>query len=829
MLKRIISGGFGLALLAGTLVVAARPLGPLPALGPLLDPGQGIWAAPSAARPRATEVIRLPIFDGSVTTVVDTRGVPHIYADQELDAYRALGYLVARDRLFQLEIQTRAAAGSLTELLGAAALPRDRDARRLGFGRLVERRLAKADTSSDAFRSIQAYGEGVNAWISGMSGRDLPLEFRLLGAKPSPWTVANTHLLLARMALTLAYNDASVQKAAAAARVGWPAAEVLFPVNAPIQEPIQPNPIDSTRFAFVPIPAPGTSDSAGHTLAGYPAAAHLALGRFLRWAGEDAVGSNNWAVSPARSATGHPLLAGDPHLELTLPSIWYQAHLVVPDRLDVAGVTLPGAPWVIIGFNRSTAWSVTNTGSDVNDFFRELVDDQASPTRYRLDGDWRPVEQRVEAYRSPSGVVLAVDTVRYTHRGPLWKVDSTWFSMAWTAYEAKSDGAEFLAIDRARNAREFLEGSAGYDVPAQNMIVADRGGTIAIRSTGRYPVRGGTGRGDLIQDGTQSANDWSGDLPLEFYPFSINPVRGFLSSANQQPVDPLFNARYLGANWYSPWRAMRINTLLRTDSRVTADAMRRFQTDPGSVRADRFLPFLWSGDSLRMELASDKVKRARALLELWNGRYELDNRGAVLFESVMEELVRRTWDELDPVDQAQGPRPRPAEAILLGLLGDSSSVWWDDRATPGLVEHREDIIEASLSAGLDSALARHGPADSAGWLWRNAHHANIHHLLRIPALSALNLSVPAGPSTLSPSGGNGTHGASWRMVVELGSEVVAWATYPGGQSGNPLSRHYRDFLPRWLAGELDSLVVPARPDAFPAAAVESRITFGKGR
>ncbi len=827
MIKRILLGGAGLALGLGTLVFGSRPLGSLPPLGPLLDPGHGVWALPIAARPRTAEAIRLPIFEGAVTAIVDTRGVPHIYADQELDAYRALGYLVARDRLFQLEIQTRAAAGTLTELVGAGALPADRDARRLGFLRMVERGLATVDTTSDAFRSIQAYGEGVNAWISAMSGRDLPVEYRLLGARPAPWSVGNTYLLLGRMALTLAYNDASIQKAAAAAKVGWPAAEALFPVDAPIQEPIQPNPVDSTRLAFVPIPAPGPPDAPGRQAAAAATTAHLALGRFLRWSGEEALGSNNWVVGPARSATGHALLAGDPHLELTLPSIWYQAHLVVPDRLDVAGVTLPGAPWVVIGFNRSIAWSFTNTGSDANDFYRESVDDPVTPTRYRLDGGWRDLELRVETFRSPLGAVLAVDTVRFTHRGPLWKADSVWMSMAWTAYGAANNGSELLAMGRAGSTDEFLEKSATYAVPAQNMVVADRRGTIAIRSTGRYPVRPGAGRGDLIQDGTRSANDWTGDLPLEFYPFSINPARGYLSSANQQPVDPSQNSRYLGANWYSPWRAIRINTLLRADSQVTPDAMRRFQTDPGSARADRFLPFLLGRDSLQRIRAPAKVVEARGLLASWNGRYELESRGPALFEAVMRELVRRTWDELASTEPRQGVRP--AESVLLGLLGDSTSGWWDDRATTSVIEHRDDILEASLAAGLDSALARHGPADSAGWLWRNAHHANIYHLLKIPALSALELSVPSGPSTLSPSSGAGTSGASWRMVVELGKEVTAWATYPGGQSGNPTSRHYRDFLDGWLTGALDSLVVPARPETFPADRIESRLTFGKGR
>lgn len=830
-MSRILQATVGALLLAAGVAAAVRPLGPLPPVGPLLEPAGGVWALARAATAPTDRTITNPLFGDDVRVVIDDRGVPHIYAAGELDAYRALGFLVARDRLFQLEVQTRAAAGTLTELVGDKALGLDRDARRLGFARLVERTMKSIDTTQPAYQSVKAYAEGVNAWIDQMRPADLPLEYRLLGRRPARWKPANTYFLLARMALTLAYNDASVLKARAASRVGAVAADALFPVNAPIQDPIQPNPADGTRWAFTPLPPPGAPDSGTPAAVAALDAAQRALGGPLRWTGEEALGSNNWAVAPGRSASRHALLAGDPHLELTLPSIWYQAHLVVGDRLDVAGVTLPGAPWVVIGFNRQIAWSMTNTGSDVNDFYRETVDDQRHPTRYQLDGTWKPIELRTETYRAPDGRVLAVDTMRFNHRGPLWLVDSTWLSMAWTLYQGGSTGAEFLGMNRAASAGEFLEASAGYSVPAQNMIVADRRGTIAIRSTGRYPLRPGDGRGDLIRDGSTTASDWNGDLPVEFYPFSLNPARGFLSSANQQPVDPEVNSRFLGANWYSPWRAMRINTLLRADSQVTVDAMRRFQTDPGSARADQFMPVLFrvGADSVRMA-AMPRAREAARLLAGWDRHYDVRNRGAVLFEAVMEELGRRTWDELAPPTRAAatGPSPRPAEAILLGLTADSASVWWDDRATP-VVEHRDDIIAASLAAGLDSVVARHGPVGSPAWEWGKAHHANIYHLLKLPALSALDLAVQGGPSTLSPSSGRGTAGASWRMVVELGAQVTAWATYPGGQSGNPASPHYRDFLPAWLAGRLDSLVVPRTAEAFPASRVEGRVHFRNGR
>jgi penicillin amidase len=544
--------------------------------------------------------------------------------------------------------------------------------------------------------------------------------------------------------------------------------------------------------------------------------------------GSDPIGSNNWAVGPARAKAGKALLAGDPHLELSLPSIWYQAHLVVPGTLDVSGVTLPGAPWVIIGFNRALAWSFTNTGSDVNDFYRETVDDRSAPTRYQVDSTWRQLETRIEVFHDRQGRELAVDTIRFTHRGPLLKVDSTWLSMAWTAFDSTDQGAEFLTIDRAQNVAEFLAGSASYLVPAQNMLVADRDGAIAIRSTGRYPIRPGSGRGDQIFDGRSATNDWQGSLALEAYPFALNPPRGFLSSANQQPVDPRLNPRYLGSDWESPWRAMRINRLLRADSQVTVESMRRYQTDSESERAKAFLPLLLGRtlDSARRNTASPAAKAARSLLADWDGSYRTDDRHAVLFEAVMAELSRRTWDELRSGAPGVGRPLRPGEPVLWQLLRDSVNLWWDDRSTPA-VERRDEIIEAALAAALDSTTQKYGEP-SEKWRWGAVHHVSIHHLLRIPALSALDLEVPGGPSTVSPSSGGGGFGASWRMVVELDSPVRAWATYPGGQSGNVTSRHYRDLLDRWIAGELDSLVVPATADELGPELVEGRIRFVKG-
>jgi penicillin amidase len=281
-------------------------------------------------------------------------------------------------------------------------------------------------------------------------------------------------------------------------------------------------------------------------------------------------------------------------------------------------------------------------------------------------------------------------------------------------------------------------------------------------------------------------------------------------------VDPAVNPRYLGADWPPPWRAIRINQLLGADSAVTPDDMRRFQTDPVSPRAELFRrAFL---DAARTRRGDPALDRAAALLAQWDGRYTMDNRRAVLFEAAMDQLHSRLWTELRAPDVRL-----PGESIIAELLQDSASAWWDDPSTPDRRETRDDVLAASLRSALALCLRDHGQPDAGGWRWDRVRHANIYHLLQLPALSALDIPVQGGPSTLSPSSGSGRFGPSWRMVVELGPDVRAWGTYPGGQSGNPASRRYTDRLTRWSTGELDPLRFPRRPEELPASHVLSTL------
>jgi penicillin amidase len=814
--SRLGSAGALLAL-GVTGYLGARPAGPLPALGPLLDPANGLWASVRTAELPPLAAAQIPGLADSVSVTYDDRGVPHIFAANTLDAYRALGFVVARDRRFQIEMSSRAGAGTLTELVGERALPLDRATRALGMPRSAEQRVARADTTTLSWRMASAYADGINAWTRGLSGRDFPVEYKLLGREPSVYGPVDMMHLFNRMGYTLALSEDELRHLRAAARVGDPAARALFTPQSPIVEPIQPNGQRAPRRDSVLLPPPGLPDPAALGLLRDLGGQDLRLALGLPAREPDAVGSNNWAVAPSRSASGHALLAGDPHLELTLPSIWYEVHLVVPDSFDVYGVTIPGLPGVVIGFTRDVAWTFTNVGADVMDFYVEEVDDPVSPTQYRLDGEWVRLERRVERYLASSGELLAEDTMRYTHRGPLRRIENRWISHRWTVLE--SDGREmevFHDAARATSTTALLDAMAlRYEAPAQNMLAADRNGVIGIRSTGRYPIRPDSGRGDILRDGRMRASDWRGDWRVGEYPQAIAPAQGYLASANQQPIDPRLEPRYMGTDWERPWRAMRINRLLReTDQATTAD-FEAWQTDPGSPRADAFVPAFVQ--AARNGPPKPSLVRAAQWLSEWDRRYTRETDRALLFETAMTELAERLWDELrDDADDGLPPGPTPSDMMTAILLDRPTSPWWDQRATSA-VETRDDVLSDALEAAWDALVAQHGEPDAGGWVWSRHRTATINHLLRIPGMGRVGIPVQGGPALLNPSSGAGTHGASWRMVVELGEEVVARGTYPGGQSGHPASVRYTDRLDAWTTGRLDTLRTPRSPADLPFA------------
>lgn len=812
-------------LLVGLLSFSAEwRVGPLPPLRLLLDPWVGAWRLVGAARPAEVGSATIPGLTGPVEIRVDTRGVPHVFAASEADAWRAQGWLVARDRLFQMNLQTRATAGRLTEWVGARALEADRRSRQQGLARAAERQWAALAPDDPSRVAMEAYAAGVNAWIDGMSAAEVPFEYRLLGVSPDRWEPQHTMYLFQQMATVLATQDATNARERLAAQVGPQAANALLPIHSPIVEPIQPNGQFAPRIDAARLPPPPIQATGGDSLLAR-ADPWEAIPADRRSDAGDAIGSNNWAVAARRTAAGRALLAGDPHLGLTLPSIWYEVHLVVPGVLDVAGATMPGAPGVLIGFNRGLAWSVTNTGADVLDVYRETVDDVEAPGQYRLDDVWRPLEREVVEYRDARGRVIGTDTLRFTHRGPLARRGEEWRSTRWTMQEVAPDPHVWIRLNRAPDIDAGMAAVAEFVGPAQNFIMADTTGNIAIRSTGRYPIRPGDGRGDVVRDGSRSDSDWLGIVPVSSYPGARRPLQGFLASANQDPLDPRAGGAYLGSDWPVPWRAMRINALLRADSAVTPEAMQRFQTDPGSAAADLLVPYLQQAVALGLQRDSSRVGLARAgrLLGEWDHRYTLENRRAVLFEQILLAIGRELWDELIPAGDSV-PVLQPGQDLLAALLAEPDDPWWDALATEP-IEDRDALLARAIESGLARTIDRFGEPDDPRWTWNSIRAMNIHHLLRLAPLSRLAIPMASGTGTLSPASGGGTHGASWRMVVEMGPRITARTIYPGGQSGNPVSPWYADRIAAWSVGDLAEAHFPGSPGEMAEAVTVSSITL----
>ena len=828
--------------LAGALYVGAMPVGPVPPLGDFLSPTTGVWSVARSAELPKEQTVTLTGFSADVEVKYDDRGVPHIFATTEADAARALGWVHARDRLFQMELIQRAVAGTLSELVGARALPLDQNARRMMMGASADAKWNALPDTSTTRAVVTAYMEGLNAYVASMHPQDLPLEYRLLNAKPRVFEPRDTYYLLMRMSQTLSYQESELRFAALEQLIGREAASALLPTEAPIQEPIEPVP-GRTQAREVPttIPAPISPDAPRVAEAKRIRDAVVQLAQQsampmntrdplnddltdLLTRGEAVVGSNNWAVSPSRSASGFAMLAGDPHLELTLPSIWYEAHLVVPGVMDVYGVSLPLSPIIPIGFNRDVAWTMTNTGNDVVDYYKEQVDDSLSPRKYQVDGEWRDVTVREEVFADAKGKVISRDTMFATHRGPLLQTSLGWLSQRWTAREPSDEGGVFRLGMMATSSADFYTRTSGYKTPAQNMLTADRQGNIGIRSTGRYPIRP-AGRGDLVQDGTLSAYDWSGDQPLMWYPQSYNPAQGYLASANQQPIDPQARNQYHGSDWPSPWRAMRINSILRGNPKMTMDDMRRAHTDPRSELTPYLMTALGEAKVAAEAAGTWTADDATAfgILAAWDGEFKPTSAVAPLFVSLGTEIATGTWDEL--VLPGENRRvATPQQLMLVTLMRDKSNVWWDVRSTADVVEDRDVVVLEALRRAWASTRARLGN-DPTAWKWSNVRTISVHHLLRLPGFGRESLAVTSGPGTLSPAESGGTHGASWRFVVELAPEIRAWGTYPGGQSGNAVSSRYADRVAMWQAGELAELRVPRAATDLKPEQTTARLVF----
>ncbi|GAB2572323.1 penicillin acylase family protein [Spirosoma areae] len=771
-----------------------RPWGSVPAFGPLLSPFVGFWQNAEAVN-TTDEEITLKGTTAPVTVVFDDKAVPHVFAQNDQDLYFAQGYLTARDRLWQMEFQTHAAAGRISELVGERAVELDRFSRNLGMVYGAEQTLKGMQDDPTTRDALNAYSAGVNAWISKLTPANYPIEYKLLGYAPEPWSPLKCALLLKQMTSTLASGADDLLMTNVLRKYGAAVTADLFPDYPTREDPIIP---PGTKWDFEPLPIPAAPKDT--TINDLIAKFDAGLRRPT-----PEIGSNNWAVGAQKSATGYPILANDPHLSLSLPSIWYQMQLVSP-TVNVYGATLPGAPNVIIGFNKDVAWGVTNVGADVLDFYAIRFKDNTR-REYWHDNQWKPVRTRIEMIKV-KGKPDVVDSVLYTHHGPVvYKPGAKAFrknipvgyAARWIAHEPSNEMACFYRLNRAKNFADYRKALAYYVAPAQNFVFASNQNDIAISPNGRYPLKW-KGQGKFLLDGTDPADDWHGFVPADQNPLVKNPPRGFVSSANQSSTDPTY-PYYI--NWaFAPYeRGRRINQRLTTMQRATPDSLRTLQNDNFNLRAADALPVMLS--NVTVSQLSQAQKKAFDTLKAWKFNNDTSEVGATIFTVWNQRLMETVWaDEFNMGDTLPMRNPSFDRTLTL-MQRDPNARWFDNVKTPAR-ERLTDVLTQSFRATCDTLTKNHGPV-SSGWAWGPHKNTSIRHLLPgVDAFSVLNLQIGGGNVMVNAT--NERHGPSWRMVVALGPQPKAYGIYPGGQSGNPGSPYYQDMIETWRTGQLNELL-----------------------
>ena len=759
-----------------------------------------LWGTLSAGEGR----LRLPGLAAPVEITFDAEGVPRIRAASEHDAFMALGWLHARDRMFQMETMRRGAEGRLAEWGGPGLLRNDRFVRTLGLAR-----HAAADYAAlpeDTRAALQAYAAGVNAWIAAR-GRFAAPEFLALGA-PEPWRPEQSLLWAKIMGLWLSGNWRTELDRARLAGILPP--EHLAELWPPDPSPGRPDEPLAWREAALD--------------AGQLARLAAALPRFPEPGTLPPSASNIWAVSGARTASGKPLLASDPHLGFQAPILWYLVRIELPGGRFLAGATSPGVPFIVIGRNERLAWGFTTTGSDTQDVFVERL----APGGYATPDGPVPFTEREEriAVRGAEPVTLRV---RETRHGPVVSdldaappADGQVLAVAMANLAVPDSAASgLLALNRAQSVAEAKAAARLITSPPQNLVVADASGGIALFLTGRVPVRR-TGDGSLPAPGWDGSHDWTGWVPFEALPHLENPESGAVVNANNRIAPPGWPA-FLGRDWLGDWRFRRIGELLAARPIHTAADFAAMQMDVRDLFAVEVLGLPPEGSPqallARLPRPAGAAGEALDLLRAWDGRAAADLPQPLILNAWMEQLGRLALSGRGVPAGAWHVTP---EFLRFLLALDGRGAWWCRGDCAALATRALEEAVAGLQAS-------YGP-DPAAWRWGAAHVARFEHpLLRfVPGLGELlGLRVPTdGDDQTVNRGGYGgagaapfahVHGAGLRLVADLADAEGTRAVIATGQSGNPLSAHWGDLLRRWRDG---TMLVLSRDAAGPGRRVQ---------
>lgn len=726
----------------------------------------------------------------------DDFGVPHIFAESDRDGYFAVGYVHAQERLWQMELIRRAGMGRLSEILGESALPVDKLFRTLGLARLAARNAELLDP--EVRNALQAYADGVNAFIDSHHG-EMPVEFDMLGIEPEPWKIEHSLVVVRLMAWELNTSRwTDILMGVLVHRFGEEKARELFP-NWPSGAPfILPREGKGKAIAEVPLQLM-KADAAYRRLLGIQ---------------DISSGSNAWAIAGSRTMSGKPIVANDPHLVLMVPARWYELHLHTPD-IDAAGATIAGVPFIVIGRNERIAWGVTSAMMDDADYYVEDVDSVQYPTKFRFANEWRPIARYVDTIVVKDSLPV-VYTTYWTQHGPIVnrleaaaQFSPYLISMRWTGEEPSDEARTFYRIDRARNWEDFKDALRSFGAPAQNFVYGDVDGNIGYYTGGKLPVR--SVKSAMVPfAGSSGEFEWKGFVPFDKMPQRFNPAEGFVATANNKIIDDSY-PYYISDNWEPPWRATRINEVLRSQDKFSIEDVQRLQLDLLSVQARDLVPIILKAyDSV--EVKNEDVKTALTYFRTWNFQMTKNDVATTLFEDFFVKTIHNTLeDELGSqilgLYDTLGSVPM---TVMTGLLQQDSSSWFDNVTTPQ-VETKNDIIRQSLEQAVDDLKGMLG-GKLKEWQWGRLHKIEFRHVFGANSLlkpifdigpyavGGSHATIWKGDFSLNAPYAN-TVGPSTRQIFDLSDMNNTRAVTPPGQSGQVFNRHYDDQVQLWLLGE----------------------------
>ncbi len=757
--------------------------GNLPPIGKILSPFHGFWQNAPAVNNHYNNTIEFGSIKEGVTVQYDDRMVPHIFAKNKTEGVFAQGYVTAKDRLWQMDISTRAVSGRLAEIMGPKMLERDKLQRRKGMYFAAKNAIEGWKKSPENFKLLQSYADGVNAYIESLSPADYPFEYKLLDYQPEYWTPLKTAFFIKAMAASLCAREADLENSNALEVFGKETFDFLYPQHKLKESPIIP---ETVKYDFT---TPNTIDEkADDSKSRIGFIPHQPIPKpppFL--------GSNNWAIAGSKTASGNPILCSDPHLLLSLPSTWYEVQLHYPGT-NTYGVSLPGVPGVIIGFNENIAWGITNVGHDVMDWYR-IEWENENRAHYMLDGEKVPVKKVVETIKV-KGQMDVQDTILYTVWGPVVYEDPDHpevdLALRWLAHDVpnKKEMTVFEKLNAAKNFDEYAEALSNYETPPQNFAFACKDGTIGLKVQGKFPWKN-ENQGLFVQEGNTRKNAWKGFISGDQNPTVKNPARGFVSSANQRSTGKDYPYYYNGR--FEPYRGRIVNKLLSKKDNFTIEDMKKMQMSNYSMKAEEMLPVFYK--HLDQSSLSSNEKSLLDLLKNWNHQFDRDSEAPALFSEWLDQIYKNTWDEIYVHGELIA---YPKYWRMLEILeADPKHAFFDNKTTPE-IETANEIVTQSFHSAIDSFTTLRNKNGGKIPLHKYR-QSSVRHLANIPALSFEKMYVSGDIKSLNAIGERA--GPSWRMIVELGDEVEAWGVYPGGQSGNPGSPFYANMMNSWIEGD----------------------------